>query len=98
MKRDYFRSGALELEGDVKFGTIGFDFSLGVQLHIEFDDLCNSKVSEGFCCLLNCVGGGLFPGCVAGADQFNDLIDALRHVVLPFGMKQEAGTPCRGRT
>ena len=34
--------------------------------------------------MLDRVGSGLFPRFVAGTDQFNDLINALRHVVLPF--------------
>ncbi len=54
-------SGALELERHIELRTIGFYFSFGVQLQIEFDDLCDSKISERFCGFLNCVGGGLFP-------------------------------------
>src|SRR5258706_7481441 len=86
--RGYLSSGALELERHINLGAIGLYFSLGVQLHIEFDDLCDAEFSERFCGSLDRVGGGLFPGFVAGTDQFNDLVDALRHFVLPFGMKQ----------
>jgi hypothetical protein len=42
--------------------------------------------------LFDCVGGGLFPGFLAGTDQFNHIVDALRHVVLPFG---KLGAPRR---
>src|SRR5882757_9587208 len=86
--RGYLSSGALELERHIHLGAIGLYFSLGVQLHNEFDDLCDAEFSERFCGLLDRVGGGLFPGFVAGTDQFNDLVDAVGHFVLPFGMKQ----------
>jgi hypothetical protein len=89
-RKVYLSSGALELERHINLGAIGLYFSLGVQLHIEFDDLCDAEFSERFCGLLDRVGGGLFPGFVAGTDQFNDLVDALRHFVLPFGMKLPA--------
>jgi hypothetical protein len=71
--RGYLSSGALELERHIKLGAIGLYFSLGVQLYIEFDDLCDAKFSERFRGLLDRVGGGLFPGFVAGTDQFNTL-------------------------
>src|SRR3974390_457279 len=89
----YSSSGALELERHIKLGTIGFYFSFGVQLQIEFDDLCDAKISEGFCGFFKRVGGGLFPRLIAGTDQFNDLIDAVRHGVLLFGVKQEQVPP-----
>jgi hypothetical protein len=41
--------------------------------------------------LLNCVGGGLLPRFAAGADQFNDFVDAVGHVVLPFGIEAGSG-------
>jgi hypothetical protein len=82
-------SSALELERHVELGPIGFNFSLFVQLHIELDDLRNAQIAQGLCGSLHCVGGGIFPGFVAGPDQFYDLVDAIRHVVLPF--RYEAG-------
>src|SRR4051812_17516936 len=89
-------SGALELERHAELGAVGLYLSLGVQLHVELDDLRDAQFSQRFPGLLDRVGGGLFPGVAAGADQFNDLVDALRHLVLPFAVKRAAGAPrCR---
>src|SRR5262249_1983358 len=95
--KGYLDSGALELERDVDLGTIRLHFSLAVQLHIKLDDFCDTKIPERFCGLLHRIGSRPFPGVAAGTDQFDDLVDAVSHVVLPFGMKQEAGAPCRLR-
>ena len=40
--------------------------------------------------MLDRVGGGLFPRFVAATDQFNDLVDTVRHGVLPFGYEAES--------
>jgi hypothetical protein len=80
---------AIEFERYLDLRAIGFHLSLPVQLHIEFDDFCDAKIAEGFGGFFDRVGGGLFPGFVAGTDQLDHIVDALRHVVLPFGM--EAG-------
>src|SRR5258705_13818395 len=48
-RRDYLSSGALELERYVELGAIGLYFSFGVELNIEFDYLCDAKISERFC-------------------------------------------------
>jgi hypothetical protein len=47
-------------------------------LHIEFDDFCDAKIAESFGGLFDRVGSGLFPGFVAGTDQLNYIVDALR--------------------
>src|SRR6478672_3025612 len=75
-------SGALEFERQIDLRAIRFDLSLRVQLHIEFDDFCDANIAERFGGLFDRVGGGLFPGFFAGADQLNNIVDALRHVVL----------------
>src|SRR5262245_30378459 len=88
-------SGAFKLERHVHLGAIGLDLPLGVELHIELDDLRDAKVTQRFRGLLDRVAGCLFPGFDASTDQFNNLVDALRHVVLPFGVGRKQVLPAR---
>src|SRR5438105_7827383 len=84
----------LEFERDGELGAVGFDFALGIQLHVEFVDFGDPKIPQRFPGPVERGGGGLLPGFRTGTDQFNDFVDALRHVVLPFGVKQDAGCSC----
>src|ERR1700756_4077054 len=79
-ERVHFGSSALELERHVQLGAVGFHFSFGIQLHVECDNLRDAKVTECFGRLLDRVRRSLLPGLGAGTDQFNDLVDALRHL------------------
>src|ERR1700681_424225 len=76
----------LEFERNVELGTVGFDLSFGIQLQIEFHDFRDTKFAQGFSGPVDRGLGRLLPGILAGTDQFNDFVDALRHVVLPFGI------------
>src|ERR1700737_1706702 len=84
----------LEFERDVELGAVGFDLALGIELQVELDDFGDTEIPEGLPGPVERRGGGLFPGIAAGTDQLNDFVCALRHVVLPFGMKQDAGCSC----
>src|SRR5258708_35116169 len=77
-------ASAFEFERDVELGAVGFDLALGIQLQIELDDFGDAKIAERFSGSADGRRGRLFPGILAGADQLNDLVDALSHVVLPF--------------
>src|ERR1700742_4507306 len=74
-----------ELEGHVELGAIGLDLALGVELHVELDDFRDAEIAQRLRGALDRDGRGLLPGSLAGADQFDDLVDAVRHDVLPFG-------------
>ena len=65
-------------------------------MHIEFDDFCDAKIAERFGSLFDRVGGGFFLGFFAATDQQNHIVDALRHVVLPFksAMPHQTRNPC----
>ena len=96
----FFRAPArsiLEFERNVELGTVGFDLALGIQLQIEFHDFRDTKFPQGFSSPVDRGLGRLLPGILAGTDQFNDFVDALRHIVLPFGFRQEAGAPAGGK-
>src|SRR6187399_1048005 len=80
----------LELERDVHLGAVRLDLALGVELQIELDDLGDTEVAQGFSGAADRRGRGLFPGFLAGADQLDDLIDALRHVNPPIDVTQDA--------
>src|SRR6478752_10759114 len=86
----------LELERDVQLGAVGLDLALGVKLQIELDDLGDTEVAQGFSGAADRRGCGLLPGFLAGADQLDDLVDALRHVGPPVDVRQDAGRSCRG--
>ena len=47
-------------------------------------DLRVAEVAQSFRGLLDRVGSRPLPGIAGRTDQFNDLVDALSHVVLPF--------------
>src|SRR3979409_1212171 len=87
---DSITSRALEFEGDVELGAVGFDLALGVQLQIELDDFGDPKIAQRFSGPVDRRRGRLFPGILAGADQLDDLVDALSHVVLRLRFRQEA--------
>src|ERR1700692_1299724 len=68
-------ASTLKLERDFQLGPVGFDLTLGVQLQIERDNLGDAKVAEGFSGPGDGRGGRLFPGVLAGTDQFDNLVD-----------------------
>src|SRR3954447_9622121 len=84
------RSAALELERDLDLGAIGFDPAFGVELHIELHDFGDAKVAKRLAGPVDRHLGGLFPGILAGADQFDDLVNAITHNVLPLRVRQDA--------
>jgi hypothetical protein len=88
-----FGSGPLEFERDFQFGAVGFYLALGIQLHVELHDFGNAKIPERFSGSIDGRRGRLFPGILAGSDKFNDLVDALSHIILPFNIGQDAGAP-----
>ena len=53
----------------------------------------NAQVAQGFAGPVDGGGRRLFPGILAGADQFNDLVDALCHCRPPVAVRQDAGAP-----
>src|SRR6266542_348908 len=95
---------AVVLEGELYLGAVGDDCAF-FELHVELDDLGYAEVTEaaGRHLYRGCRGG--FPGFGAGADEFDDLVDALGH----WGLLRycgwlirrdctlfEAGCLCRG--
>src|SRR5579872_3202794 len=86
-------SASLELERDVQLGAVGLYLALGIQLQVELDHFGNPKIPQRFSGAADGRRGSLFPGFLAGADQLDDLVDALSHVVLPFDVRQDAGAP-----
>src|SRR5216683_1558042 len=73
-----------------------FTRPLGVQLQIELGHFGDAEFAQGFSCPADGGRGRLFPGLLAGTDQLNDFVDTLSHVVLPFGIGQDAGAPAAG--
>ena len=64
-------------------------------LQVELGDFGNAKFPQGFPRPFDGRAGRLLPGLLAGTDQLDDFVDALGHVVLPFGIRQDAGCSCR---
>src|ERR1700704_2354835 len=87
-------SRPLEFERDVELGAIGFDLALGIQLQIELDDFGDAKIAQRLSGSADGRSGRLFPGLLAGADQLDDLVDALSHAALPFDVRQDASRAC----
>ena len=73
---------ALIFEGDFQLGPVSLDFAVSDN-EVLLNDFGNSKLAQCFYCALDRVSGRLFLRCGAGSDQFDDLIDALRHVSPP---------------
>src|SRR4051794_26013033 len=88
-------SAALELERDLDLGAIGFDPAFGIQLHIELHDFGDAKVAKRLAGAVDCHFGGLFPGILAGADQLDDLVNAISHKRPPVVVRQDACCSCR---
>src|SRR6476660_4055117 len=95
---DGIASLVFELERDVHLGAVRLDLALGVELQIELDDLSDTEVAQGFSGAADRRGCGLLPGFLAGANQLDDLVDALRHVGPPVDVRQDAGRSCRATT
>src|SRR6195952_6006864 len=89
------RSAPLELERDLDLGAIGFDPALGVELHIELHDFGDAQFAQRFAGAVDRYLGGFFPGILAGADQFDDLVNAISHKRPPVVVRQDACCPCR---
>src|SRR3954447_24373463 len=89
------RSAALELERDLDLGAIGFDPAFGVELHIELHDFGDAKVAKRLAGAVDRHLGGLFPGILAGADQLDDLVNAISHKRPPIVVRQDACCSCR---
>src|ERR1700704_6506231 len=88
-------SAPLELERDLDLGAIGFDPALRIQLHIELHDFGDAQFAQRFAGPVDRYLGGLFPGILAGADQFDDLVNAISHKRPPVVVRQDACRPCR---
>src|SRR3979409_427480 len=93
---DSITSRALEFEGDVELGAVGFDLALGIQLQIELDDFGDAKIAQRLSGSPADPAARLFPGRLAGTDQLNNFVDALSHGVLPFDVRQDASCACPG--
>src|ERR1019366_6435392 len=96
-RRIAIASSALEFERYLELGAVGLDLARGIQLQVEQDDFSDTKIPKGLAGPVDRRRGGLFPGVLAGTDQFDDLVDAFSHVVLPFGVRQDAGGPAAGK-
>src|SRR5260221_2157244 len=75
-------SVSFELEGNLQPGPVGFHFAL-LDLQIELRDLRDPQIPKRLPRSLDRRGRRLLPGLSAGPDQFDDLVDALRHWVTP---------------
>src|ERR1700712_18973 len=95
-RRAAIARSALELERNLELGAVGFDLALGIQLQIELDDLGDPKIPERLSSPVDGHRRRLFPGILAGTDQLDHLVDAISHIVLPFGVRQDAGAPAAG--
>src|SRR3954451_23627151 len=72
-----------KFERHLDLGPVGVDLAVG-DLHVEFDDFGDAKVSQTLRSAFDSGARGFFPGIGAGADQFNDLVNTLRHDALPL--------------
>jgi SAM-dependent methyltransferase len=64
-------------------GPIGHYFA-PLHLHVELGDFGNSQLPEAFTGGFNRLGGRIFPGRLARANQFDDLVYAVSHDGSPF--------------
>src|ERR1700716_3676534 len=71
-----------KFERHLDLGPVGFDLAVG-DLHVEFDDFSNAKVSQTLRSAFDSSARGFFPGLGAGAHQFNNFVNTLSHGVLP---------------
>src|SRR5262249_40614575 len=72
---------ALKLERNFHFHAIGLNFSI-LQLHIQLFDLRNPKIPQALGGHVDRRFCGFLPRVRTGADQFNNLVDGVRHSVL----------------
>src|SRR5262245_37295375 len=72
---------ALKLERNLHLHAIGLDFSI-LELHIQLLDLRNPKIPQGFGGHVDRRFCGFLPRFRTGADQFNNLVNGVRHRVL----------------
>src|SRR5437870_4664150 len=69
---------AFELEGDLHLCPVGFHFAV-LDLQIELGDLRDAQIPERLRRALDRCRRRLLPRLTAGADQLDNLVDALRH-------------------
>ena len=67
---------SLELEGELDLGAVAGDFPV-FDVHVHGAYLGNAQVPECFRRPVYGALGGIFPGCFAGAHQFDDFIYAV---------------------
>src|SRR4029079_5427181 len=69
---------ALIFEGDLELGSVGLDLAVGDD-QVLLDDLAHTQLPQMLAGKLDRVLGGFFPGFRAGADHFDNFVDALWH-------------------
>ena len=82
-RRAKFAAGAKLLlafvfKGHLDLRPVGLDLAFS-DLHVEFDNFCDAKVSQTLRSTFYSCACSLFPGVGAGADQFDNLINAISH-------------------
>src|SRR3990167_2880102 len=75
-------AAAAIFEGELHLGAIGGDLAL-FDDEILLDDLGDAQVTQRLRRPLDRHLGRLLPGFAAGADQLDDLVDAIDHLSLP---------------
>ena len=69
---------AFVFKGHLDLRPVGLDLAFS-DLHVEFDNFCDAKVSQTLRSTFYSCACSLFPGVGAGADQFDNLINAISH-------------------
>ena len=72
---------ALVFEGDFDLGAIELNLAVA-QNHVLRHDFRYAQLAQMFSCLLDHVLGGVFPAFGAGADEFDNVVNALGWVTL----------------
>src|SRR4051812_41318214 len=79
---DRSSAAAFVLERQLHLGPVGRDLAL-LDDHVLLDHLRHAQVAQRLGGAFDRGLGGLLPGFAAGADQFDDFVDALGHGCLP---------------
>src|SRR3974390_1286506 len=69
---------ALVLERDLHFRSIRLDFSI-LELQILLHDFCDPKIPQRFTSHIDRRLGSLLPRLCTSANQFNDVVNGIRH-------------------
>src|ERR1700730_1355008 len=73
---------AFVFERNLALRPVGLDLAI-CDLHVEFDNFSNAKISQTLRSAFYSNACSLFPGFGAGADQFDKFINAISHGFLP---------------